>query len=105
MPEHPENQTIQPINAAQISLFAHFAPLTDPRINRRKEHDMIDILVISICPGLCGAQNFNDMERFGQDKRDWLKTFLTLRGGIPSHDTFDRLFAALDLLKATQCRS
>jgi hypothetical protein len=57
---------------------------------------LIDILVIAICTLLCGGESFNDMEDFGHAKQDWFKTFLSLRHGIPSHDTFNRLLAALD---------
>jgi predicted transposase YbfD/YdcC len=78
------------------SLPAHFRDLPDPRINRTKDHDLIDILVIAICCLLCGGETFNDMEDFGRAKRDWFKTFLSLRHGIPSHDTFNRVLAALD---------
>jgi predicted transposase YbfD/YdcC len=80
----------------KLSLITHFQDLPDPRVNRTREHDLIDILVIAICTLLCGGESFNDMEDFGHAKHDWFKTFLTLRHGIPSHDTFNRLFAALD---------
>lgn len=78
------------------SLIEHFKDLPDPRINRTKDHDLIDILVIAVCTLLCAGETFNDMEDFGKAKQDWFKTFLTLRHGIPSHDTFNRVFAALD---------
>lgn len=78
------------------SLIAHFRHLPDPRINRTKDHDLMDLLVIAICTLLCGGETFNDMEDFGRAKQDWFKTFLGLRNGIPSHDTFNRVFAALD---------
>src|ERR1700678_451798 len=78
------------------SLIAHFGDLSDPRINRTKDHDLIDVLVIAICTLLCGGETFNDMEDFGLAKRDWFATFLALRNGIPSHDTFNRVLAALD---------
>jgi len=81
---------------APQSLVAHFGSLPDPRLNRTKDHDLIDILVIAVCTLLCGGETFNDMEDFGRAKQDWFKTFLGLRNGIPSHDTFNRLFAALD---------
>jgi predicted transposase YbfD/YdcC len=80
----------------KLSLIAHFQDLPDPRVNRTKDHDLIDILVIAICTLLCGGESFNDMEDFGKAKEDWFKTFLKLRHGIPSHDTFNRVFAALD---------
>jgi predicted transposase YbfD/YdcC len=81
---------------APQSLVAHFSGLPDPRLNRTKDHDLIDILVIAICTLLCAGETFNDMEDFCRAKQDWFKTFLGLRNGIPSHDTFNRVFAALD---------
>lgn len=81
---------------APQSLVAHFGGLPDPRINRTKDHDLMDILVIAVCTLLCAGETFNDMEDFGHAKRDWFQTFLGLRNGIPSHDTFNRVFAALD---------
>jgi predicted transposase YbfD/YdcC len=81
---------------APQSLLAHFGDLSDPRINRTKDHDLIDVLVMAICTLLCGGETFNDMEDFGRAKRDWFATFLSLRNGIPSHDTFNRVLAALD---------
>lgn len=80
----------------KLSLIEHFKDLPDPRVDRTKDHDLIDLLVIAICTLLCAGESFNDMEDFGKAKEDWFKTFLTLRNGIPSHDTFNRLFAALD---------
>lgn len=87
----------------QLSLIEHFQDLPDPRVNRTKDHDLIDILVIAICTLLCGGESFNDMEDFGQAKEDWFKTFLKLRHGIPSHDTFNRVFAALDPQAFLEC--
>ena len=83
-------------SVAPQSLVAHFRGLADPRLNRTKDHDLIDILVIAICTLLCAGETFNDMADFGRAKQDWFKTFLGLRNGIPSHDTFNRVFAALD---------
>ena len=78
------------------SLIACFQDLSDPRVDRTKNHKLIDILVISICTLLCCGESFNDMEEFGMAKFDWLKSFLELPNGIPTHDTFNRVFAALD---------
>ena len=83
-------------NHPKLNLIEHFQDLPDPRVNRTKDHDLIDLLVIAVCTLLCAGESFNDMEEFGHAKHAWFKTFLTLRNGIPSHDTFNRLFAALD---------
>lgn len=69
-------------------MIEHFKGLRDPRVNRTKDHELIDLLVLAICPLLCGGETFNDREDFGHATRDWFETFLTLRNGIPSHDTF-----------------
>ncbi len=81
----------------------HFAGLPDPRVERTREHRLIDILVIGICTLLCGGDGFNDMEDFGRAKEPWLRTFLELPGGIPSHDTFNRVFSALEPARFLEC--
>jgi len=73
-----------------------FGELRDPRMDRTRDHKLIDILVIGLCSLLTGGEGFNDMELFGKTKLDWLKTFLELPQGIPSHDTFNRVFSAMD---------
>lgn len=86
-----------------ISLIEHFSVIVDPRIERGKEHKLLDILLISVCAMLCGAETFVDFEDFGDAKHDWLKTFLELPNGIPSHDTFGRVFALLDPEQFSEC--
>jgi len=79
-----------------FALITILRELPDPRVERTKLHKLEDILVIAICALLCGADSFEDMEVFGDAKEEWFRTFLELPNGIPSHDTFNRLFAALD---------
>jgi predicted transposase YbfD/YdcC len=77
------------------SIARHFSRVKDPRIDRTKRHGLLDIIIIAICGVICGADSWVDIELFGKTKIDWLKTFLKLPNGIPSHDTFGRVFAAL----------
>jgi predicted transposase YbfD/YdcC len=77
------------------SLVEHFSTLTDPRVNRTKEHPLVNVLIIGLCTLLCRGETFNDMEDFGEAKREWFATFLDLSHGIPSHDTFNRVFSAI----------
>ena len=85
------------------SLLECFGQIADPRVTRTREHRLIDVLVIGICTLLCGGEGFNDMEDFGHAKHEWLKTFLELPNGIPSHDTFNRVFGALNPAQFLDC--
>ena len=87
----------------ELSLIEHFKTLNDPRVDRTKDHELIDVLVIAVCCLLCGGEGFNDMEDFGKAKHEWFKTFLELGHGIPSHDTFNRVFQALDPKQFLDC--
>lgn len=78
------------------TLLEILANLNDHRIERKKEHLLIDIVVITIAAVICGAENWNQIQMFGQSKYDWFKTFLKLPNGIPSHDTFNRFFSLLE---------
>jgi len=78
------------------ALRDHFADLPDPRIERTKRHQLLDIVTIAICAVVCGADTWVAVEAFGKRKHAFLARFLDLPGGIPSHDTFGRVFAALD---------
>jgi predicted transposase YbfD/YdcC len=78
------------------TLTAHFGQVPDPRVERTKEHHLLDILVIAICAVLCGANDWVGIATFGVARRAWFQTFLALPNGIPSHDTFGRVFARLD---------
>jgi len=81
----------------------HFGDLEDPRIDRTKLHKLLDILVIAICAAICGADNWEDVAAFGEAKLAWFRTFLELPSGIPSHDTFNRVFARLDPQQFQTC--
>lgn len=83
-------------HSAPKSIFECFKDLPDPRIDRTRRHKLADILVISLCSMLTGGKGFGDMELFGKYKEAWLSTFLELPHGIPSHDTFNRVFSAID---------
>lgn len=103
MHKHPEDNTKVETKLAKKSLVAHFAEVADPRMDRRKEHDLVDVLVIAVCTLLCAGETYNDMEDFGKAKYQWFKTFLKLPNGIPSHDTFNRVFAALEPKEFLDC--
>lgn len=79
-----------------FSPLEYFSGLRDPRVARTREHVLEEILLIAIAAVLSGAESWNDIADYGESKQEWLKTFLALPGGIPSHDTFNRVFAALD---------
>jgi predicted transposase YbfD/YdcC len=80
----------------RTDIVSHFAALEDPRQRQNREHKFIDILVITICAAICGADDWVSVEQFGEAKQKWFETFLELPSGIPSHDTFWRVFRSLD---------
>ena len=80
----------------------HFGELKDPRIDRQL-HKLIDILIIAICAVICGADTWEDVEAFGKAKKAWFESFLELPNGIPSHDTFNRVFNRLDPQQFQSC--
>src|SRR5918993_782416 len=77
-------------------LAACFAGLADPRATRRCDHRLIDILVIAVSAVIACAESWEDIELYGRSKQAWLKSFLALPNGIPSHDTFRRVFMLID---------
>jgi predicted transposase YbfD/YdcC len=79
-----------------LSLPKHFRKLKDPRRKHRRLHRLQDILVIALCAVIAGAQDWQDIETFGRKRYDWLKRFLELPNGVPSHDTFERVFDRLN---------
>jgi predicted transposase YbfD/YdcC len=80
---------------AVASITKHFGELSDPRTGNAKTHIFLEILIIAILAVICGADGWSDVELFGKNKKAWLKTFLELPKGIPSHDTFGRVFAKI----------
>jgi predicted transposase YbfD/YdcC len=81
---------------SSLSVKKHFSKLRDPRIQRHKRHLLLDIIVIALCAVICGADNWQQIAAVGRRRHDWFKRFLKLPNGIPSHDTFERVFNLLD---------
>src|ERR1043165_6138478 len=88
---------------ARTSISEHFATVTDPRAERGREHRLIDILTITLCAVICGADDWVAVATYGETKEVWLRTFLALPHGIPSHDTFGRVFRLLDPEELRRC--
>jgi predicted transposase YbfD/YdcC len=84
-------------------LISYFSIMEDPRIGNRKQHKLSDILVIALVATVGGADTWTEIEDFGYSKQEWFSTFLELPNGIPSHDTFRRVFSLLDPAKFEQC--
>lgn len=82
---------------------SHFGNLKDPRAASRIEHKLIDILIITICATICGANDWESIAEYGQTKQDWLKTWLELPNGIPSPDTFSRVLARIKPAELQKC--
>lgn len=90
-------------NQFRKSILDYFETLPDPRIDRAKKHKLIDIVAIALCATIAYADGFEDIEAFGKTNHPWFETFLELPNGIPSHDTFARVFASLDPKRFQQC--
>jgi hypothetical protein len=78
------------------SLFDTLDQVPDPRRERTKLHQLVDILVIAVCATICAAETWEEIAEFGQAKASWFKKFLALPNGIPSHDTFRRVFLRIN---------
>lgn len=84
-------------------IIEQFSAMTDPRVERTRLHNLTDIVAIAICAAVCGADDFVEIEEFGKARWDWLKDRLDLPNGIPSHDTFGRVFSRLDPKEFGEC--
>src|SRR4051812_34772803 len=91
------------MTAPKPALLDHFARLSDPRLERGKDHPLLSIVGIALCATLGGADDWVAVERFGNAKSQWLGRFLDLANGVPSHDTFGRFFARLDPAQFESC--
>lgn len=88
---------------ARAGVLRSFATLPDPRMKRTRKHELLDLITIAICGVICGADGWAQIAEFGRAKRKWFVTFLPLPNGIPSHDTFGRVFARLDPVAFERC--
>ena len=86
-----------------VSILDHFADLPDPRREQGRIHRLDEIIFIATCAVLCGAESWEQIADYARSKLDWLQTFLTLPGGVPSHDTFRRVFCLLDPVAFQKC--
>ncbi len=101
--DEPENGSGTGYGHRIATAGKHFGDLEDPRMERTRRHELLDILTIAICGMICGADSWVDIELFGKSKQGWLAKFLRLPNGIPSHDTFGRVFSRLDPDKFQSC--
>lgn len=87
----------------ELSLVTHFRAIPDYRENHNKRHALVDILVLAVCCTICGANTYTEIAVIANEKQAWFKTFLTLESGIPSHDTFTRVFARIHPKEIQRC--
>lgn len=101
--EQQKSKGIADIGSIQQSLVEHFGEIKDPRVERTKKHQLQEILVIAILAIIAGAQGWEDIENYGISKQTWLQEFLALPNGIPSDDTFRRVFEFIDPEALNRC--
>ena len=90
-------------NSAPEGLIEHFSKLEDPRVERNKKHELIDVIVLCVCAVLSGAEGWCDIEEFGRTKLDWLRRYVPLANGIPVDDTIARIISALSVSGFQEC--
>jgi predicted transposase YbfD/YdcC len=86
-----------------LSLQESFASLEDPRVDRNKKHSLLDIIILTLCAVISGAEGWESIEQFGEDKQDWLKKWIPLENSIPSHDCIARVISRLQPSQMTDC--
>lgn len=86
----------QDVSSQRLSLMEAFADLPEPRVAGRSKHDLVEMLVVAVCALISGVDDFVGIEAWANERIDWLRRFVRLENGIPSHDTFGRLFGLLD---------
>lgn len=86
----------QEVESKKLSIAEAFGAIPDPRVAGRSKHDLVEMLVLAVCGMVCGVDDFVGIEAWGNERIDWLRRFLKLEHGIPSHDTLGRLFGLLD---------
>ena len=85
------------------TIGAYFSCIPDPRDGKKTRHSLVDVITIAICAVICGADGWTDVELFGKSRHEWLKGFLELEHGIPSHDTFGRVFSMISPTAFENC--
>ena len=88
---------------APEGLIEHFSKLEDPRVDRNKKHELIDVVVLCVCAVLSGAEGWSDIEEFGRSKLDWLRRYVPLANGVPVDDTIARIISALSVSGFQEC--
>lgn len=85
------------------SIEEHFRAIEDPRVERNKKHKLLDIIVLAICGVVSGAEGWEAIEEFGYEKQQWLRKYLELANGIPSHDCIARVLSRISPSEMTEC--
>jgi len=91
--------------STNTSIIEHFSSIPDPRLDRKKLHKLSDIFFITLCAAICGANDWVAVEMFGKARKDWFTELLDLENGIPSHDTFGKVFSIIDTQLFSECFS
>lgn len=86
-----------------LSIQEAFSSLKDPRVERHKRHQLIDIIVLTICAVISGSDGWEAIQQFGKNKQEWFKKWIDLENGIPSHDCIARVISRIDSAKMAEC--